>query len=102
MAWSSSNRRARLPPDWPARRTATRQRAGNRCEHRDRAGQRCIAVGTDCDHITPGDDHELANLQWLCRRHHQAKTAAESAAARSAAHARAVHPDARLAHPGLR
>lgn len=34
----------------------------------------CSGVGTDCDHIVEGDDHSLANLQWLSNPCHKRKT----------------------------
>lgn len=79
MPWSTSDRRHRLPPDWPALKSQTRTRAGNRCEatHHD---PRCDGTGHEADHIILGDDHSPENLQWLNRWCHRAKTAAESAA----------------------
>ena len=92
MAWERSDRRERLPSDWAARREAVRRRAGDRCEIAGPAG-RCPAYGTDCDHIARGDDHDLANLQWICRPHHLAKTAVEANEARvSARRAPGRHP----------
>lgn len=99
MAWSSSHRRAQLPDDWQALRAETRRRAGGRCQHVDKAGQRCIAVGTDCDHIDRHAGDGLGNLQWLCRAHHQAKSTAEGVSARAARRARLRLPVER--HPGL-
>lgn len=89
--WTSSTRRTRLPTNWPQLRTAVRTRAGERCEHRNPDGSRCPNPGTDCDHINPGDNHDLANLQWLCAQHHRAKSSAEgNAAMRMAAAKRAA------------
>ena len=95
--WVGSTRAARLPADWPMRRARVKRRARGRCEWVDEQG-RCPDPGTDCDHITPGDDHDLANLQWLCGWHHARKTAREGAAA-----AAPRPPRARPAepHPGL-
>lgn len=80
--WATSTRRARLPKDWKQRVSATRHRAGGRCEARLPDGTRCTAAGTDCDHVVPNDDHRLSNLQWLCHPHHEDKTKGEAAAAR--------------------
>lgn len=33
----------------------------------------CNGIGTDCDHIKPGDDNSLDNLQWLSNACHKAK-----------------------------
>lgn len=41
----------------------------------------CDGIGTDCDHIDDPHDHSLANLQWLSRPCHQAKTQREARAA---------------------
>lgn len=79
MAWSTSDRRARLPADWPHLRQATKARARGICEWVDQDG-RCTEQGTDCDHVVQGDDHSLANLQWLCGPHHDEKTRNENAA----------------------
>ncbi|MFH9735087.1 HNH endonuclease signature motif containing protein [Streptomyces sp. NPDC017260] len=84
MAWETSNRRERLPANWERLRARAIRRAGGRCEGAllD-TGQRCEAKGTDVDHITPGDNHDLSNLQLLCRWHHTQKTQQEAAAARA-------------------
>ena len=51
----------------------------------------CVAIGcqqlaTDVDHVVPlsqgGERYDAGNLQSMCRRHHQQKTAHESADAR--------------------
>lgn len=84
MPWSTSDRRHRLPPDWPALKAHTRKRAGNRCEAHHHH-PRCDGTGQEADHITPGDDHTPDNLQWLNAHCHKFKTAAESAARNSQA-----------------
>nr|WP_030286713.1 HNH endonuclease signature motif containing protein [Streptomyces catenulae] len=83
MAWSDSNRRSRLPADWAVRRLSVLKRDGFQCAAvlRD-TGARCTAPATDVDHVVPGDDHDPANLQSLCRWHHARKSSAEGAAAR--------------------
>jgi 5-methylcytosine-specific restriction protein A len=81
MGWENSTRRSELPPDWQARRKRVAMRAGWRCEWRD-GDRRCVRAGNQCDHIIPGGNHALENLQWLCPFHHQAKTQAEARAAR--------------------
>jgi hypothetical protein len=52
--WASSNRRDRLPGNWPALRKHVFERAGYLCEAVD-DGVRCTARATDCDHIARGD-----------------------------------------------
>ncbi len=97
MAWATSNRRQRLPPNWAAIRAKVKARANGRCEadihHPD-----CNGHGTDADHITPGDNHAMWNLQWLSEPCHRAKTAREAAArnrTRAAMRKRKPEP-----HPG--
>lgn len=84
MAWSTSDRRHRLPSDWPDLKARVKARARGRCEA-DRHDPRCDGTGHDADHIQPGDDHTLENLQWLNTHCHRAKTARESAARNTAA-----------------
>ena len=97
MAWTTSTRSKRLPKDWAKRRTQARDRAHGQCQATHHH-PRCPGTGTECDHIIPGDDHSLANLQWLSKECHQAKTARE-AAARSRARTR-LRPAEK--HPGLK
>lgn len=104
--WLNSQRRERLPADWPQLRAAVRSRAQGKCEwHRvaariawpTPADRPCRMYGTQCDHIQRGDDHSLANLAWLCGAHHAAKSAWEGGTARWAGRTRPTEP-----HPGLR
>lgn len=97
MAWTTSDRRTRLPDDWPVRRGRVKSRAKDRCEARTHA-RGCDGIGTECDHIIANDDHSLANLQWLSAPCHKAKTTADNAAARRAREAMRVRPSE--AHPG--
>ena len=76
--WYGSDRRARLPRDWAAIRAMVRDRAHNHCQARVHSAL-CNGIGDDCDHIVPGDDHSLANLQWLNHNCHKLKTSRESA-----------------------
>lgn len=81
----SSDRRTRLPSNWSVRRLSVLKRDGFQCVAilRD-TGARCTAPATDVDHhIVPGDDHDPANLQALCRWHHARKSSAEGAVARA-------------------
>jgi 5-methylcytosine-specific restriction protein A len=97
VTWEHSTRRSRLPPDWEARRIKVRRRAGRQCEHIEH-GARCPLPGNECDHIIPGDDHSLENLQWLCAPHHREKTQREAAAGL----AKVSEKRPRERHPGLR
>lgn len=84
MPWSTSNRKARLPRDWEARRQFILARDGNRCTAVDSLGNRCPERATDVDHIKAGDDASYSNLRALCRWHHARKSSAEGLAARRA------------------
>ena len=82
MAWSTSDRKSRLPADWPARRRAVLERCGGRCEVLRKDGSRCRDKATDVDHVNPGDDHGLHNLRGICSWHHARKSAREGVEAR--------------------
>ena len=43
----------------------------------------CHGIGAECDHIKPGDDHSLSNLQWLSAPCHLAKTLREAQVGRT-------------------
>lgn len=88
MAWETSTRKERLPPDWQALRAIVLQRAGGRCEIIKNNGRRCFDPPTDVDHIVPnfeGGSEEIANLQAICRWHHDRKSGAEGRRGRSTA-----------------
>lgn len=99
--WRGSGRRARLPDDWAWRREQVKARAGGRCEYkipgRNGGRFRCDAPGTDCDHVERGDNHDLSNLAWLCKRHHSQKSSAEGNEAQAAIRAQSRRPPER--HP---
>ncbi|PHQ49467.1 HNH endonuclease [Streptomyces cinnamoneus] len=102
MAWSTSDRRARLPANWPQIRIRILRRDGHRCTARDQYGVRCSELATDVDHIQPGDDHREANLTSLCGWHHRVKSSREGAAAQAAARRHARRRFRRTErHPGL-
>ena len=79
MAWATSDRASRLPPDWPKIKARVKARAAGRCQAATHAPH-CDGIGAEADHITPGDDHNLANLQWLSAPCHKAKTRSETIA----------------------
>ena len=96
MAWSTSTRRHRLPPNWATLRAQVQARAGNQCQATTHHPH-CDGIGTDADHITPGDNHSLDNLAWLSTACHKQKTARETAARnRGRSKRRTEEP-----HPGL-
>lgn len=84
MAWATSNRKERLPSNWPALRRAVMDRCGGRCELLKKDGSRCRDKATDVDHVVAGDNHSLSNLQGICQWHHARKSAQEGVAARRA------------------
>ncbi|QES29195.1 HNH endonuclease [Streptomyces venezuelae] len=101
-SWSSSDRRFRLPPDWPQIRKRILRRDGHRCTARDNYGVRCAELATDVDHIIPGDDHREPNLQSLCGWHHRVKSSREGGAAKAAVRRRHERRFRRTEdHPGL-
>lgn len=73
MSWNTSDRRTRLPDNWPALVAAVKRRARGRCEAALHAPG-CNGKGTDVDHVTQGDDHSMHNLQLLSRPCHDRKT----------------------------
>lgn len=80
MSWDSSDRRARLPPDWQhtiVPRILVRDR--HRCQL---ALPGCTSTATEVDHRAPGDDHSDQNLQAVCSWCHARKSSAEGNAAR--------------------
>lgn len=94
--WRTSNRSARLPPDWEVIAAFIRARDGYRCTWTE-AGRRCHGPADEVDHIIPGDDHRPANLRSLCLPHHRRKSSLEGSGARWG------HPMPRAAerHPGM-
>ena len=79
--WKGSDRRTRLPREWHRLRAIAKRNAGGQCQWVEH-DTRCPQPGTDCDHITAGDDHTPSNLQWLCRAHHLTKSGREGNAAK--------------------
>lgn len=103
--WEGSDRRGRLPANWPALIAAVKKRARatsrlgiEQCEARLPSGKRCPRQGTDVDHIIPGDDHSLKNLRLLCGYHHGKKSSREGFEARQAYKRSKYRP--REEHPG--
>lgn len=96
--WAGSTRRYRLPPNWVYLRNQVKARANNQCEAKLQNGSQCPDQGTDCDHIVAGDNHELSNLQWLCKWHHKRKSAQEGQ--KASMRISEKHPT-RGKHPGL-
>ncbi|UBI10035.1 HNH endonuclease [Corynebacterium coyleae] len=97
MAWSSSDRRKRLPKNWPSLRAKVLSRDKYRCQIRLSG---CAGIATDVDHIARGDNHSLDNLRAACSRCHKIKTQAEAQEARRKKRAARFRPEER--HPGAR
>ncbi|GAA2230156.1 HNH endonuclease signature motif containing protein [Herbiconiux moechotypicola] len=97
--WSEdrSARAERLPGDWAKRRMRVLRRDAYRCQARDSAGIQCGAPANQVDHIVHGDDHELDNLQALCRWHHARKSSAEGVSSRRPRARQSREPER---HPG--
>lgn len=95
--WSQSNRRERLPKNWPSLRRAVLQRDNYRCQIR-LAG--CKTIATEVDHRQRGDDHSQTNLQAACSACHKTKTQTEAQEARRKKRAARFRPVER--HPGAR
>lgn len=89
--WANSNRRNELPRDW--------HRIRARILRRDPTCKACgLNASVDVDHITPGDNHDPANLQGLCRHCHKQKTIAERPPSPGQYKPRRRPPEA---HPGI-
>ena len=78
MNWSTSDRRSRLPDDWPARVAAVKRRDKGRCQATHHA-EDCDGRGTDVDHIdgqgpSSPRGHDWSNLQAMCHACHTRKT----------------------------
>lgn len=98
MAWETSDRGSRLPPDWKQRVNAVWKRDGGQCTWRLPSGKRCPRKGADVDHRENDDNHDLSNLRLLCRHHHDKKTARESWAGKQRRKAPKRPPER---HPGM-
>ncbi len=100
MAWSTSNRKSQLPPDWDrVIAPAILRRDHHRCQHiREDTGHRCLAYANQVDHRDQSRswDHSPANLQALCEYHHGRKSSAEGGRA-----AAAKRRNKARQHPGI-
>jgi hypothetical protein len=99
MAWATSDRKSRLPSNWPILRQAVLERCGGRCEVLKKDGKRCRDKATEVDHVIAGDDHSLANLRGICAWHHARKSAREGVDAKRALNS--ILFRAPETHPGL-
>lgn len=90
--WKGSDRRDRLPADWPARRAFVLKRDLYRCTQVLVDGSQCRAMANQVDHVARGDDHSYENLTSLCEDHHAAKSSREGNEARRDKKRRAYLP----------
>lgn len=95
--WAGSNRRNRLPKNWPAIRSRILKRDGRICHV-------CQQPGADgVDHVIPGDDHSDANLKAIHHNVapycHRRKSSSEGGQAARAKRIPRKRPPER--HPGL-
>lgn len=73
MAWTTSDRRHRLPPNWAATVRRIKRRDRGLCQARTHHPA-CNGIGTEVDHIVAGDNHDDGNLQLLSHECHAEKT----------------------------
>lgn len=97
--WKGSDRRKRLPANWPALTVQVKRRSGGKCEV-IRDGKRCGRRATGgVDHIVPSGSDDLDNLQDTCWPCHSTKSSAEGNAAKAERRALRTRP-ADETHPG--
>lgn len=81
VPYANSDRRKRLPSNWPALRRMVLRRDAYSCRcvdpvHFWHVGE-CGAFGDQCDHVIAGDNHDPDNLAAICRRCHMSKSGHE-------------------------
>lgn len=76
MGWEHSSRRSRLPGNWKSIREKVFRLKGRKC-YVVYAGEPCHREATDIDHVVAGDNHDIDNLQPICRFHHALKSSRE-------------------------
>lgn len=99
MSWSTSTRRAELPPGWSSTIVPRiKARDHDACQWPTHTGVCGSTDRLEVDHIGDPHDHRDANLRALCHWHHAKRTAEQAAAARGPA-VTERRPAER--HPGL-
>lgn len=100
--WSNSDRRERLPADWPRRRHRILKRDNWQCQTVMDSGETCGDYATEVDHKQAGDDHEDYNLEAICTWHHARKSSSEGGEAQAKERRRIARSYRRQEkHPGL-
>ena len=101
MNWSTSDRKASLPPGWERTRRRILARDDYRCTViRTDTEKRCNEPATDVDHVVPhseGGSEADSNLASSCRWHHARKSSSEGGMAASARR----KATKKRRHPGL-
>lgn len=97
MSWDTSDRLERLPSNWDQIKQRVFRLKGTKCLIKWNDG--CQIDATDVDHIVPGDDHRMKNLQPGCTWCHTRKSSAEGHAAK--ARMRALGKRTPEKHPGM-
>lgn len=101
MAWENSNRRSRLPRNWPSISRSVLVRDSWVCQI---GYPGCLTEASEVDHRTRGDNHQPDNLQAACTACHRKKSSSEgglaSASARRYRDSQKYRPTER--HPGQR
>lgn len=90
--WASSNRKARLPANWPQLRRQCFAIYGRAC-------YLCGGYATDVDHVVPGDNHTSENLRPICPPCHKRKSSAEGGRAYQRIRPKRQRPSE--PHPGV-
>lgn len=99
--WSNSDRRHRLPADWPKIRLKRLSMDRWLCQWKT-DGRICGRRATDVDHVIPNDNHSINNLQSLCKWHHKRKSSSEGGYASAAQKRKNREKFKRVEkHPGL-
>ncbi len=93
---SATDRKVTLPINWVRLRRHVLKRDGHVCRQVEH-GVRCCQPANQVDHIGDRHDHDPANLQALCSRHHALKTSQQGL---EALRARPKQERARERHPG--
>jgi hypothetical protein len=82
--WQGSDRRQRLPDNWPTLAREVHKRSGWQCEFKLPSGRRCPRrADGGVDHIQNDDNHDLKNLRDTCHHHHGKKSSQEGATAKA-------------------
>lgn len=100
MAWSTSNRKQTLGPNWRSTRARILKRDNHQCVWvREDTNRPCGAPANQVDHIDGHADDD-SNLRALCAWHHTLRSSQQGGRAAGQA-ARARKNAARKRHPGI-